>query len=449
MRTIFDDILTLTAETLTLSKLNRINKDNVEKPANIKIGIVVDPCYLDPNMLIGKFREYNGIDVWKIVLRWDQIEPTRGSFSVATMNKVKQILDAAQQNEVKVQLSLNQVYWPSWTGCTSNKCGGKYPRFTDARVNGYLKDVWVYIVNEVKNYSSLDSYLIVNEDGALQEGINIDVYIVANNYIVSSIRQIDPNHKIVTRALCSGASNYSLLRYKIAHDGLQDIDNGYTSYAVGSQSWNHNESPTSFTSMIMTSVSLREINPLGGKPTEVGEIGYYKGTIDTWGDEERLKGFKRCLSIAYENGCNEFYIWSCGDGKPGGFSNPSIYFPKLKQFRDQLRPRDLTRFNVRVLLDNTSWLSPFYPQQNRPSTKESEQPYYYLMMRLDEGGYSWFYTHSVTAQYLPNIYDKTIKTSEIVGKTIEAQESLINNRLQGIIPKGNFYSWSSGDVTIR
>lgn len=425
---------------------------------DIKLGILPDPCSIgDGTTYIAKCREYTNIDVWKVLIAWSYIEPTEGNFNSTYMNAIKSILDAANTDGKKVQLSFNQAFWPSWTGCTSNSCGGTYPRFTNSTLNNRLKNVWIYLVNQLKNYPALESYLIIAEDGALQKGINIDNYISANNTIISAIRQIDSTHKITTRTLCTGASNYTYLRYRIASGGLQDIDYGITNYAVGSSaSCGHTENPISVTSCFMTDINIREpyIYATSSHINSLGEIGYWKGTINTWGDAERLKALRRSLAIAHELGCKEFMMWSCGGGKPGIFANPTTYFPQLKTFRDTLasRPR-LTIYNVRVLVDNTTWLNVgWYPTCSAP-TIPSNQPYMHLMKTLDERGASWFFVHPYTAQYIPNYkYDRTIRTSEIYGKTTSEQTTLINNRLSNVILNGNYYPWSgtnAGDVVLR
>lgn len=445
--------MTITSNTSTI---------NVSTPTlteNMEIGIVPNPCYIgDGSLYISNCREYESINIWKVLISWNSLEPSRGNFNITYMNALKAILNAAYTDNKKVQLSFNQAYWPSWTSCTSNSCNNTYPRFTNSTINNYLKDVWILIVNQLKDYLALDSYLIINEDGALQKGISISNYINANNVIVTAIRSIDTSHKTAIRSLCTGASNYTLLRHRISTEGFQDVDYGITNYPTAATSCNpHNESPTSVTSCFMTDANLREPYKYAGKPTALGEIGFYKGTSDTWRDTERLKAFKRSMAIVYELGCKEFMMWSCGGDieKGGGFRNPTTYFPQLKTFRDLLitktRP---AKYNVRVLLDNTNWLNVgWYPNCSSPTVIPSNQPYLHLMRKLDEGGYSWFYVHNEAAAYLTNYpYDRTISTSEILGKNITEQTILIDNRLSGVTANGNYYPWSGtniGDVILR
>lgn len=55
-------------------------------------------------------------------------------------------------------------------------------------------------------------------------------------------------------------------------------------------------------------VLKRQNNGKGG----IGEIGFFKGHQDKFGDKEKLVALKRALSIAYDQGFGEFMIWEAG-----------------------------------------------------------------------------------------------------------------------------------------
>ncbi len=169
-----------------------------------------------------------------------------------------------------------------------------------------------------------------------------------------------------------------------------------------------------------------------------GEIGFMITKNDTFGDDEKLAGFKRAMSIAYDQGMDEFMLWETGFA----FADTETYFPMLKAYRDDLitQPRS-NCFDVRILIDNNDW---FFVESSpsQSALNMSDQPYKHLVKTLDQEGYRWFYTHP-DAISLQNIcYKATINFSEIKGKTETEQDILINERLGSIMPSGKKYLWT-------
>ena len=173
----------------------------------------------------------------------------------------------------------------------------------------------------------------------------------------------------------------------------------------------------------------------------MGEIGFFKASDDSFGDEEKLLAFERAMSIAYDQGMDEFMLW----GGSFSFKNPEIYFPKLKRFRDNLtmQPRS-DHFDLRILIDNNEWL---YVESNPPSSKlDMEiQPYLNLIKTLDENGYTWFYTHPNAEGFQSISFNATIKLSEIKGKDESEQNRIISERVGNITPSGRYYPWPTNE----
>jgi hypothetical protein len=177
-----------------------------------------------------------------------------------------------------------------------------------------------------------------------------------------------------------------------------------------------------------------------GKKCGIGEIGYFKGIDDTFGDEEKLIAFERAMSIAYDMGYTDFMMWS----ELFRFADPVTYFPRLKAFRDSLyNLPTLTRFNVRVLNDTSGDLiqtAPPWPQ--KLVLDIPNEPYYHLIRHLDEAGYSWVYMVTPTLESSePILYDSTILLSEILGKTVAEQDILISDRLKNVVNSNRIKTW--------
>jgi len=170
----------------------------------------------------------------------------------------------------------------------------------------------------------------------------------------------------------------------------------------------------------------------------VGEIGFFSTPLDNFGDDEKLLGFERGLKQAYEQGMDEFMIW----GGEFTFDNPTIYFTKLKEFRDALilNPRQ-SEYDVRVMIDNKETLVKEIGQRALTELNMSEQPYLYLVRYLDHNGYSWFQTEP-SARIMPNIiYKRTINLSQVKGLNEVQMNQTVSGILSGITPSGAYYPW--------
>ncbi len=390
---------------------------------------------------IREFQKWPGIDIWKLAVMWDWLEPQENIFDETCFDHIKAVMDAAFIADAKVQLNIGQGSWPLWINGVDHDDGSRY---TNPVINQDLAIAWSNIVTRIKDHPAIDSYLIINEEDYIPSSEN---YVTATNVIISAIRSIDNIHPIGIRLNTQDQTvpynnKNQLLRTKINLSGTHDIDYGTGAYPIGAN-WvlPANKSPLSETSYFMMDYLLRASPLMLGKSGGVGEIGFLKGSLDTFGDEEKLRAFERALSIAYDIGFTEVIMWS----ENFQFADPISFFPRLKAFRDMLltRPR-LTRFNVRVLNDTTGALIQTMPAWDSTLVLDiPNEPYYHLIRFLDESGCSWVYVDSTDAELLqPNIYDTTIRLSEIQGKTFAEQNLLIVNRLQNVICAGRSKTWS-------
>ena len=378
---------------------------------------------------IGEYSKYEGLEIWKVSVNWYLLEPDHDSFDEDYVNKILEFMDGAQEHGAKVQIGIRQQSIPVWTNNGDLDSGERYSYIPTER----LADTWMRLADRLKDHPALDSYLIINEENHVYDA---DIYLRGLNKVASSIRAVDdnPNHRITIRP--STADSYT--RTRIGQDGIHDCDYGTGVYPT-SWAWylSNYESPISETSYLRMS-ALRSSPVACGCAGGVGEIGFYKAHMDTFGDDEKLVAFERAMSIAYDQGMGEFMLWG------GGFTfeDPEIYFPKLKTFRDTLvmQPRS-SCFDVRILIDNDEW---FYTgsSSTESALDMSEQPYRHLVERLDEDGYSWFYTHSDAAPLQGACYKSTINFSEITGKSEAEQDMCINERLGDITPSGTKYAWT-------
>lgn len=377
---------------------------------------------------IEEYSKYEGLEIWKVGIRWDILEPDRGSFNEEYVNTILEFMDGAHEHGAKVQIGIAQQYFPSWMNDGNADSENRY----QYRSTVYLADTWMRLADRIKDHPALGSYLVINEENHVRDA---NVYLRSLNNVASSIKSIDSNsdHRIAIRP-----NTYNtFIRTRIAQGGIQDYDYGNTAYPTSS-AWYFTdyENSTSETSYLRMS-RLRSSTVAYGCAGGVGEIGFYKAPMDTFSDEEKLAAFERAMSIAYDQGMDEFVMWE------GSFSfaDPEMYFPKLKAYRDDLvtQPRP-TCFDVRILIDNGEWFwTESSPQES--ALNISDQPYKHLVETLDEIGYIWFYTHP-DATSLQNVcYKATINFSEIKGKTEAEQDILVSERLGDISPSGKRYLW--------
>ena len=405
----------------------KIRESYTSPPQKMVLGAVTGDHRFDGSAQaeIEKYSEYPGLEIWKRTITWDGLEPEHDSFDEDYINKILEFMDGAHENGAKVQISLEQSRWSPWANDGDDDSVERYEYKQTER----LAETWVYLADRLKDHPALDSYLIINEENRIGD---VDDYLRSTNKVVSSIRASDSNinHRIAIRP--NTRNTYT--RTRIAQDGIQDYDYGNTAYPT-SYAWylTNYENPVSETSYLRMS-KLRSSPLAYGCAGGVGEVGFMKAPMDTFGDEEKLAGFERAMSIAYDQGMDEFMIWGSGFS----FADTETYFPKLKAYRDDLvtQPRP-TRFDVRILIDNDEW---FYTREGPESALNmSEQPYKHLVDVLDTEGCSWFYTHSDAVPLQNVCYKATITFSEIKGKSEAAQDVLINQRLEGITPSGTKY----------
>jgi hypothetical protein len=375
---------------------------------------------------IEEYSKYPGLEIWKLGISWDHLEPDHGSFDEDYVNKILEFMDGAHAHGAKVQIAIGQTWWSAWVNDGEVDNNERYTYKPTTR----LADTWMQLADRLKDHPALDSYLIINEENHVYDA---DIYIGRLNKVASSIRAVDdnPNHRITIRP--NTVDSY--IRTRIGQDGIQDYDYGNTAYPTSWAWWFTNyESPISDTSYLRMS-RLRSSPLAYGCAGGVGEIGLMKAPMDTFGDEEKLAGFERAMSIAYDQGMDEFMLWQ----SVMSFEDPKTYFPKLKAFRDDLitQPRS-NCFDVRIRIDNDEW---FYTgsASTESALNMSEQPYKHLAERLDTEGYSWFYSHSDAVALQSVCYSATINFSEIKGKNETEQDMLINERLESITPSGTKY----------
>lgn len=384
--------------------------------------------YKNYNETIEAYSKYEEIEIWKLGLSWDILEPERGDFNEEYIQAILKFIDAAQNKGARVQIGIAQQWWPAWVNNGNWDDKVRYRYETTTR----LADTWMLLAKRIKDHPGFDSYLIVAEENYVYDE---EDYLQGLNKITSSIRSVDGNlsHRITIRP--NTVNSY--IRSRIAHDGIQDYEYGTGVYPTSS-AWylDTYENPISNTSYLKMS-NLRSSPLAYGGADGLGEIGFMKASNDRFGDEEKLLGFERAMSIAYDQGMDEFMLWE------GSFSfkDPEVYFLKLKEFRDNLtkQPR-LSYFNVRVLIDNYDWL---FKSSSSIISKinMSDQPYFYLIKTLDEKGYSWFYTHK-DAELIQNLsFNVTIKLSEIKGKNESEQNKIIFEKLGNITSSGKYYPW--------
>lgn len=425
-------IITITnqdGKTYSETSFLKIKEPYISPPQKMTIGAAIYNGGFsgDADANIAEYIKYPGLEIWKLVIIWNRFEPGHDNLDEDYITGIVEFMDGAHENGAKVQIGIGQSLWPVWANNGDDDSTDRY----DYKPTTHLADTWMQLADRIKNHPAFYSYLIINEEN---HDYDADVYLRALNKVASSIRTVDGNlnHRITIRP----NKKDSYLRTRIAQDGIQDYDYGTGAYPT-SWAWylSEYESPISETSYLRMS-RLRASPIVYGYPGGIGEIGFMKAVGDTFGDDEKLSGFERAMSIAYDQGMNEFMIW----GSATSFADPETYFPMLEAFRDNLilnsRP---DHFNIRVVIDNAEWL---YTSEGPTSKLDMAfQDYKHLVKTLDEAGYSWFYTHTNAIPLQTITYDASISFSEVRDISEAEQDALFATRFAGVTPNGTVYLW--------
>jgi len=414
----------------------RVREPYVKPAHRMLVGALVTDYgfgnYKFADKIVESYARCKGLELWKISLRWMLLEPTPNRLNEEYVRALLKFLDGAAKHSKKVQVAICQQWWPDW----ANNGDWDNINHYSYEVTKRLRDTWLALARRIMNHPALESYLIINEENHVRDA---DAYLRSHAKVISALRELDGNlaHRITVRP----NTTVPYIRTRIGLGGLQDFDYGAGGYPT-SAAWFFKEyaspvSPTSFLCM-----SAYHSSPVAyGAPGGIGEIGFFKRPPkDTFGDEEKLKGFQRAMEIAYQQGMEEFMLWG------GGFSfeDTETYFPRLIAFRDELlklpRPES---FDLRVILDTGERLYRRIPPHSS-KLDLSAQPYLPLVKFLDESGYTWFYTDTKAIPLQKHVkFKRTIRLSELKGKDAEEMLATVRERLKGIEPSWRPMPWEA------
>ncbi|NOZ19540.1 MAG: hypothetical protein GXP25_00465 [Planctomycetes bacterium] len=379
--------------------------------------------------LLDKYRSAKGLEIWKESISWQRLEPMPGEFNREMIEGLRAFIAAAHAAGAKAQIGIQQQVFPEWVnnGDWDNINRYRYPPTM------HLARTWMHLAKILKECPGFESYLVINEENHVRDA---EAYLRSTAKVQSIIRAVDPdpNHRITIRP----NTREPYIRTRIASDGAQDYDYGSGGYPT-SASWYYKDyaNPVSQTSCLRMATFHASPLVFGG-PGGIGEIGFFvRKPKDQFGDEERLAGFQRAMTIAYEMGMDEFSLWG------GGFSfdKLDVYYPKLLAFRDELlkKPRP-EGFDVRLVLDTGERM-----YQNVPHSSSrldmTKQPYAAVFRYLDGKGYVWFYT-TEEAMAIQTVGAKaTITLAEFRDKSAADQEAVLAEKLRGVRPSGTPLPW--------
>jgi hypothetical protein len=178
---------------------------------------------------IEEYSKYTGLEIWKLGISWDRLEPDHGSFDEDYVNKILEFMDGAHENGAKVQIGIAQTWWSAWVNNGEVDSNERYAYKPTTR----LADTWMRLADRIKDHPALDSYLIINEENCMDDA---DIYLRALNKVASSIRYVDNNldHRITIRP--NTVDSY--IRTRIGQDGIQDYDYGTGGRRSG-RNWFH------------------------------------------------------------------------------------------------------------------------------------------------------------------------------------------------------------------
>ncbi|MBM4079393.1 MAG: hypothetical protein FJ278_06810, partial [Planctomycetes bacterium] len=381
--------------------------------------------------LVAKYRSCTGLEIWKLAVAWARLEPTPGKLDEEVIAGFKTFIAAAKDAGAKAQITIQQQNFPDWANNSEWDSVARY-RYDQTK---RLADTWTRFATALKDCPGLESYLLINEENHVHDA---DAYLRAMTKVGSAVRRVDPNlaHRITIRP----NTRTPYLRTRIATDGSQDYDYGSGGYPT-SAAWYFKKyaSPVSQTSCLRMA-HLHDSAIAFGGPCGIGEIGFFhRRPQDAFGDEEKLAGFQRAMTIAYELGMDEYMLWG------GGFSfdKLDVYFPKLLAFRDELikRPRP-SGLDVCLLLDAGEGMSANVPPASS-MLDMSAQPYAAAIRFLDEKGFVWFYASPEAAAIQTVKPRAVVKLSGLKGKSAAEQVKSLTESLRAVKPSGTPLPWPS------
>jgi len=379
--------------------------------------------------LIAHYRRAVGLEIWKMSVQWARMEPTPGQFNPDVIEGLRAFIRAAHESGATAQIGIQQQVFPEWVNNGDWDSARRYQYQPTKR----LADTWRRLAAALKDTPGLDSYLLINEENAVRDA---DLYLRAMSKVQAAVREVDPDrsHRITIRP----NTREPYIRTRIASHGAQDYDYGSGGYPT-SAAWYFKQYANPVSQTACTRMATFHACPYAfGGPGGIGEVGFFvRKSRDSFGDRERLEGFKRAMRIAYEMGMDEFHLW----GGTFSFDDLETYYPKLVAFRDALvsRPRP-GRIDVRVVMETGQKL-----YVNKPSHSSkldmSQQPWAAVCRYLDGKGYVWHYTteQAMEIQDLPAL--ATVRLADLAGKPAAEQVALLDKLLSHVRPSGTPLPW--------
>jgi aryl-phospho-beta-D-glucosidase BglC (GH1 family) len=156
------------------------------------------------------FLASRGIKTIRLPFRWERIQPTlNGPLKESEVTHIRNMLDAAKQNGIKVILDLHN-YGAYNTGQASSLLGG------GKLTHDHLTDVWLKLSKEFKGHGAVLGYGIMNEPHDLPAG---DSGSPAKNWEAASQKVVDGLRRDgdKTLVLIAGYDWSSLTRWRQNH----------------------------------------------------------------------------------------------------------------------------------------------------------------------------------------------------------------------------------------
>lgn len=371
---------------------------------------------------------YAGIDAFRINLWWAFLEPEHGRFDAEYLDLLRGLLREAEERQLPIEIGIRQVRWPLWA------CGhaGFSRKLYEPEVAAWFADTWRRLATVCHEYPVVCGYWPISEEYPGRS--DADAYVRYVNTVTRALREAHPGCVVKPRPAAAAMQGGHEVTPMVTQRGEHDVCMAATAYPT-SASWKiANPNPVAAASFNNMQAIRYYSSQVQGGPNGLGEVGFRAPPGADFGDEERLLGFERCMSLAYDVGLVEYVIWA----EAWSFSHPAGYFPLLHAFRDALvREPRRPEFDLRLV--NSHGVN----FQHHHSGRKPHEDFAPLFQWLEGHGWKFFLTTPAAMPLQKGAFGVSFDLAALTGMPGADRVSVVSRALAGRSPTGLVLPWPS------
>ena len=288
------------------NELKKLSKQNLKNTLNIGTTIFTYN-YDDVSKSIDKLKNC-GINTLRIGCYWWNVEQQKGIYNFSDVKKIVELLYNNNFNIIINYANMNELYATpeddiSNLGNYRNKTSFK----TNEQIRAYEKSLLELAKHLYTNGFTGLSYEVFNEPN--NKGLNPFDYCKINNYLYTSLKEIDKNIKVYSMITEGVWSNWQ----KTA------IDNGILDYTDGIAVHPYSlTTPEDIFKQINTLQQYIDLKTSKYIPVIIGEVGWNSNPNDTTSyhrasDQKRGEFYKRVILLSLSKNINDIIFFQAFD----------------------------------------------------------------------------------------------------------------------------------------